>query len=289
MKLIGLIQIVLFCLLSSSAWSSPMTVFVSIPPEKWLSDLIGGDLVETHVLVDKGQEPHSFEPTPRQVVALSGAGLYFTVGMDFERTVVRKLNSQNGLPQLVDLSRRVQKIPMDQGHIKREQRKSGMPDPHIWLSPLNLKVMAIDMAAAMAGMDPQHAVEYEANRDRLLNRLDRLHASISADLAPFQGRTIHVFHPAFGYFAKTYHLLQRSVEVGGKSPTPRQLASFITAAKAEGVKVIFVQPQFDPRSGAAIARGIGGRVVPLDSLAEDVEKNLKRMAKAIKEVLGDPN
>ena len=78
---------------------------------------------------------------------------------------------------------------------------------------------------------------------------------------------------------------QEAVEVEGKSPTPRQLYSLLTRAKTDKVKIVFVQPQFDRKSAQAIANGIGGEVVPLDPLAEDVVGNLKIMAEKIQSAL----
>ncbi|MBW2329130.1 MAG: zinc ABC transporter substrate-binding protein, partial [Deltaproteobacteria bacterium] len=87
------------------------------------------------------------------------------------------------------------------------------------------------------------------------------------------------------YFAHAYNLYQEAVEIEGKSPSPRQLYSLISRAKAEKVKVVFVQPQFDRKGAQAVAHAIGGEVVPLDPLAEDVSGNLKIMAEKIQSAL----
>jgi zinc transport system substrate-binding protein len=71
------------------------------------------------------------------------------------------------------------------------------------------------------------------------------------------------------------------VEVSGKSPTPKQLSTLIARARQDRVRIIFVQPQFDSRSAAAVARAIDGVVEPLDPLAEDVAANLRTMAARI--------
>ena len=94
-----------------------------------------------------------------------------------------------------------------------------------------------------------------------------------------------LFHPAFGYFAQAYGLEQQAVEVAGKTPTPRQLTGLIRKAKADGVTLIFVQPQFDQRSAAVVAKAIGGAVVPMDPLAKDVLANLKTMATKVEKAM----
>lgn len=273
------------CVSGTSA--SPLQVFVSIPPQKWLAEQVGGDLVSTHVLVDRGQEPHNFEPTPKQVAALFRSQFYFMVDMEFEREITRKIRQSGTKVQVIDVTRTIDKISITgQAHEENwdkgaeEHRHTGL-DPHVWLSPANLKIMATVMAETMAAADPANKSAYQRNLQAVNVTLDRLNQDIQKILTPYRGATFYVFHPAFGYFAHAYGLYQDAVEIAGKSPAPKQLRSLIHRAKREKVKVIFVQPQFDPKSSDAIAHAIGGEVVHLDPLAEDVVGNLKIMAEKI--------
>lgn len=273
-----------------------MEVFVSIPPQKWLSDRIGEGLVTTHVLVEKGQDPHTYEPTPRQIMALSKAKLYFTLDLEFEEQIVPRLEKTVPTLHIIDTADSIAKISMtEDGHDKAGKDEhahatgyhnyhNGL-DPHLWLSPLNLKAMAAAMARAMIGEDPANRNAYEKNLAAVSSTLETLHQQITQDLAPYHGATFYVFHPAFGYFAHTYHLRQEAIETGGKSPSPRQLAALIARAREVKARVIFVQPQFDPKSAQTVADAIHGKVVPLDPLAEDVPLNLKTMADKIKTAL----
>ncbi len=294
MKIVNIFFTILAaCLLgfSSGAFASPLQIFVSIPPQKWLVDQVGGNLVSSHVLVDRGQEPHNFEPTPKQVAALFRSQLFFTVDMEFERQISRKISPSSTSVQIVDVTSTIHKIPItgqkDRGgnsSLAEGSRHNGL-DPHVWLSPANLKIMATEMASSMAAADPANKSVYELNVETVVATLDRLDKEIQHMLAPYAGSTFYVFHPAFGYFAHAYNLYQEAVEIEGKSPSPRQLYSLISRAKAEKVKVVFVQPQFDRKSAQAVAHAIGGEVVPLDPLAEDVAGNLKIMAEKIQSAL----
>jgi zinc transport system substrate-binding protein len=252
-------------------------VFISIPPQKWLCEQLGGEHLKVSLLIAKGQEPHAFDPSPRQIRALSGADLFFTVGLIFEQELIRRLKTGAPNLQIVDSSKNIEKIPMDtagHGH-------SATRDPHVWLSPLNLKSMAEVMAAALVENDPDHEQFYRNNLLSVNDQLDDLDNNIQKKLFPYKGTSFFVFHPAFGYFANRYKLHQVAVETGGKTPTPKQLFALIGKARSTGVKVIFVQPQFDPRSAESVAKGIGGKVVPLDSLAENVVENMESMAEEI--------
>ena len=94
-----------------------------------------------------------------------------------------------------------------------------------------------------------------------------------------------VYHPAWGYFAKAYDLIQIPVEMEGKKPTPKGLQQLILSAKKDGIKVVFVQPQFSTKSAQTIAKAIGGHVVFADPLAFDWAKNLLLVARQFKDVL----
>jgi zinc transport system substrate-binding protein len=274
--------------MASSGFAAPMEVYVSIPPQKWLTDQLGGDKVATHVLVDKGQDPHTFEPTPRQISALSRSRLYFTIGLEFEKQITGKLGAAVAGLTLVDSTGSLEKITMAGGHephAEHGDHRREATDPHVWLSPLNLIRMADDMAAAMISADPGNAESYRQNLQRTSAALSELHKELAADLAPFKGAAFYVFHPSFGYFAREYQLEQEAVEIAGKSPSPRQLSSLITRARADGVRIIFVQPQFDVKSAATVAQAIDGVVEPLDPLAEDVVGNLRNIAAKIKTAL----
>ncbi len=294
MKIINIFFAILAAYLlgfSAAAFASPLQIFVSIPPQKWLADQVGGKLVSTHVLVDRGQEPHNFEPTPRQVAALFRSQLYFTVDMEFEREISRKINQSSTSVQIVDVARSIHKISItgqkdgEESSSSAEGSQHNGLDPHVWLAPANLKIMATEMASAMAAVDPANKSAYELNVEAVVATLDHLDKEIQQMLAPYTGSTFYVFHPAFGYFAHAYTLHQQAVEIEGKSPSPRQLYSLINRAKVEKVKVVFVQPQFDRKSAQAVAHAIGGEVVPLDPLAEDVACNLKIMAEKIQSAL----
>jgi zinc transport system substrate-binding protein len=145
--------------------------------------------------------------------------------------------------------------------------------------------MAGTIAEACIAADQANSGRYAANLSLLNEKLDALHNSIAKRLAPYAGRRFFVFHPSFGYFAHDYNLHQEAVEVSGNIPSPRQLSQLISQAKEDGVKVIFVQPQFDATSAKTVADAIGGEVVPLDALAEDVGENLDIIAGKIQSAL----
>jgi len=161
----------------------------------------------------------------------------------------------------------------------------GTPDPHFWLNPRYAKIMAATIEKALEAADLPHAEAFRKNLAALDDDLDKLDARLREALAPLAGRDFFVYHPAFGYFADAYGLRQAPVELEGKEPTARQLARLVARARAEGVRIIFVQPQFSAKSAEAVAAAIGGAVVPLDDLAKDYVANLTDMADKVRSAL----
>jgi len=140
-------------------------------------------------------------------------------------------------------------------------------------------IQARNILYALLKADPDNSPLYEANYKRFITELVDLDLKIGR-LFSDRGtdRRFMVYHPAWGYFAKTYGLLQIAVEIEGKQPTPKALQRLIQEARQDGIKAVFVQPQFAAKSAETIAQAIGGRVILADPLAMDWERNLLQVA-----------
>ncbi|MGE4424564.1 MAG: metal ABC transporter solute-binding protein, Zn/Mn family [Pseudodesulfovibrio sp.] len=286
------------------AWAGPalaggkVRAFVSILPQKYFVERLGGDLVDVNVLVLPGANPHMYEPSPRQMTALTEAQVYFAIGVNLEDVWLPKLADANRNMLVVRTQEGVEKVPMaahehdgEQGAMHEEQEgeehEHGILDPHIWLDPVRVKTIARNTCAGLVRIDPGHKAAYEANLAAFLKDLDGLNASIAQTLAalPADKRTFMVFHPSWGYFAARYGLTQVAIEAGGSEPSPRHLAEIIEHGREMGVTVVFVQPQFSRRSADVIASDLKASVVPLDPLAENWKDNLLHAAAAFDQAL----
>ncbi|MGD9041442.1 MAG: zinc ABC transporter substrate-binding protein, partial [Desulfobacteraceae bacterium] len=162
----------------------------------------------------------------------------------------------------------------------------GIKDPHIWLSPPLVKIQAQNILDALVRVDPRNSAIYETNYRKFIVELDALDAHIRGIFSGnAKGMAFMVFHPAWGYFARTYGLEQIAVEMEGKEPKPADLKHLIYHARERGIKVIFAQPEFSTKSAEAIAKAIDGRVVLANPLALDWAQNLKEIASEIKAAL----
>ncbi len=265
----------------SSEQGEPIA-FVSIAPQRYLVQSIAGSRIRVEVLVQPGQDPHTFEPTPKQMTQLTRGKLYFRIGIAFEQSLIPRIRSSNPQLKIIDAQAGIELREIEEGE---DHNKHGL-DPHTWLSPLLAKRQAQTIRDALVEADPDRSGVYEAGYQSLAAELDSLHEEIATALAPYRGEEIFVYHPAYGYFTDEYGLRQVAVETGGSEPSARQLARLIERARQRKIRIVFVQPQFSRTGAEAVAEAIGGVVVPLDPLAEDYVENLREMARKIAEALG---
>ncbi|MFH0959776.1 MAG: zinc ABC transporter substrate-binding protein [Pseudomonadota bacterium] len=264
-------------------------VFVSIDPVAYFVKRVAGPLADVSVLVGPGQEPHTFEPTPKLITKLADAQVLFKIGFPFEEALIKKAGSTFKDLKVVDLQQGIKMRPIAGAHKGHGHERHGHGhshdadglDPHTWLNPLIAKIQAATIATTLIQIDPANMATYEENLKKFEADLDNINTELINSLAPVRGKNFFVFHPAFGYFADAYGLKQVPVEVEGKEPTARQLARLIEDAKAQRVKVIFAEPQFPQKAARTLAESIGGAVVLIDDLSPDYLNNLMEIAKTV--------
>ena len=273
-----------------------LKVGVSIPPQASLVRRIAGSAVEIGIMVPDGKSPHDYSPTPVQVREAAASDVYFMLGcMPFEQRLTAKLKD-NSHARFVNVSagvefiRSTEKCAHHHDGDKDDDHDHGGAagdDPHIWLDPVNLKIMARNMTVVLSELMPARAAEFKANEQALQNEIDAIDRKLTTRLAPFKGRTIYVYHPAFGYFCRHYGLIQAAIEAGGKEPTPKRIMELIADARRDHVKAILVQQQFNSRSAARIADAINGTVIPVDILAPDALALIETIATRIADGLDE--
>ncbi|MBW2297862.1 MAG: zinc ABC transporter substrate-binding protein [Deltaproteobacteria bacterium] len=271
-------------------------VSVSIAPQAFFIEKVGGDRISVHVLLPPGRSPATYAPTPLQVSNLMRSVLFFRIGVPFETALIPGIEQSAKQLKIVDTRkgitlRRMSREPhlqKDDGPAETQTHAAhghGGDDPHIWLDPSLVMIQAATMRDALVDVDPDGAEFYRDNYRVFAEELGLLDERIRKVLAPVQGARLLVFHPSFGYFADAYGLKQIAVEKEGKAPKGKELAHLIKMARQENVRIIFVQPQFDRHAAEKIAAVIDGAVIPLDPLARDYIRNLEAMAYAAADAL----
>jgi zinc transport system substrate-binding protein len=259
----------------SPAAASKLNVTVSILPQKYFVERIGGEFVNVSVMVLPGESPATYEPKPDQMTALANSAAYISIGVPFENAWLEKIQAANASMKMVDTT---------QG-IERKATKDGGFDPHIWLSPSLVKVQSETIYNALSELDPAHAADYKANLEAFIKDIDALDAEIRATLENTKTKKFIVFHPSWGYFARDYGLEQTPIEIEGQEPSAQELAGLIEMARTEGIKVVFVQPEFSQEDAQTIAKEIGGEVLSVNSLSPDWLANLQKVSETFAAVL----
>ena len=293
-----------------------LPVFVSIVPQQYFVQQIGKNLVDIQVMVQPGASPATYEPKPQQMADLSKAKIYFAIGVPFENAWLGKIADSNPNMRAIHTDRGTEKLAMKAHHHHDDQaeehhegehheanhdheksehhgkaaddedhhERAGL-DPHIWLSPPLVKIQARTILAALQESDPAHGSVYEANFKEFTARIDQLDTDLKNTFAGKKGLQFMVFQPAWGYFAHAYGLKQVPIEIEGKDPKPAQLKELVQHARENGIKVVFVQPQFSTKSAELIAREINGQVVFANPLAEEWMTNLRQVAEKFRAAL----
>jgi len=277
----------------------PLPVAVSIAPQRFLLERLAGDDVRVTTVVTSGQSHETYQPTDQQASEVMRASLYFAMGLPLENgrwfesirraQRVRVIDCREGIT-LRELEGHGHDPGQDHGH----DEGHGTPghvcstdgsDPHVWTTPALLKQQARTMSKALREAAPWLDARLATSLPALEKELDALDLELRTILEPAKGQAFFIFHPAWGYFADAYGIRQIAIEREGKAPSDHELTELQRQARAEGARVVFVQPQISSKAAEAVARAVDGRVEVIDPLEADVPANLRRVARAIAEAI----
>jgi len=281
MKKLFLIISLLFTITSAYA---KVNVIVSIAPQKTFVEEIGKDLVNTTLLVPIGSNPNFYEPKISQMTAVEKADLYLTIGGHFEKAWLPKIKNQNKQMDIFDCSTGIERIPMKFHKKHKKVSKRGLPakDIHVWLTPQNIEIIGKNIYESLVKLDSKNKKYYKKNYEEFIKKTKQTDKKIQVILKDVKHDSkFMVFHPAWGYFAKEYHLEQIAIEVEGKEPKPSTLAQMIEKARKAKVKAILTQPEFSQKGAKLIANELNIKVIGISPLNPKWSKNLINLANAI--------
>lgn len=258
--------------LKSDSGGERPVLTVTIEPLRYFTEAIAGTRFTVESIVPRGSSPETYDPTPSQLLALADSRAYLRIGyIGFEQVWMKRLMANAPDMPVFDTSKGIDLIVEDEG-----------PEPHIWTSAVNARVIAANVAMALCTLDSIHSSEYRHRCDSLItviNRTDSLCRSLLS--GPDADRMFLIYHPSLSYFARDYGLRQLPIEEAGKEPTPARLKELLDCCQREKVNVIFVQPEFDRRNAEQIARQTGSRIVPINPLAYDWQDEMLHVARTL--------
>jgi zinc transport system substrate-binding protein len=277
----------LLVLIPAVLWAGDgrITVAVSLQPYATLVKMLGGDRVNVVTLLPPGADPHNFEPKPAVIKAFSVAQVYFTDGSGLDKTWMPRFLGANKNVQVVDISKGIEWMKSEEEYGAHGHHHDEEMDPHIWTSPTRMRFLAQNIFQELKKLDPKYVIDYVNRASMVQDELALVERQLNEAVIsmPKDRRSFIVFHPTYGYLAKDFKLKQYTIEVNGKEPKPRDLANLVKVGRKNGVKTVFVQPQFSKRAAETIAKELGAVVVETDPLSADFIGNTQKFIKAIKE------
>jgi len=270
---------------------------------------VGGNLIELTVIFPPGADPHTFEPRPQDMAAISEADVIVINGLDLEEALEPILEA-NATGVVVHASEGIEPLAFEgeeHGEEGEEHGEEGEEhhhheggDPHTWVDPNNVIVWAQNIAAALSDADPAHAGEYQANAEAYITELQELDAWIRTQVAqiPAENRKLVTDHLLYGYFAEEYGLEQVGALVGSfstnASPSAQELAALEDLIRTQDIPAIFVGKSVNPALAEQVAQDTGIKVVSLytgslsesggeaDSYLKYMRYNVRAIVEALK-------
>lgn len=269
-----------------------------------LADAVRTIAPNAHVstMVGPGGDPHSYQPSTRDIQTIHGADVVFWIGLNLEAQMDDQLRSL-GRRQLAVGEHMPADLLLDLPHT--DSRGQALHDPHIWNSPQAWSLVIAAIADKLSTIDPSHAAEYAANAADYQRRLDAAHQEASALLATVRAPRILISgHDAFGYFGKTYDLDVHATDFVSTEArlSARQLSALAALIAENKVPVIFQDHQSNPQAITSLKEAVhalgwqvevSDKQLHADSLGAgpDVDTHLEvfvHNARAIAEALGGP-
>ena len=223
---------------------------------------IGGDEIELTVLVGAEGDAHTYEPTPRDSVALAEANILFENGMGFEVWLERLFQASNSTARRVVVTESIKPRELVVSESRTEI------DPHVWHLPENAKLMVEAIALALEKVDPAHAAKYRDRQRTYVGQLNELDAWITQQAAsiPAQRRKLVTTHDTFGYLADRYDFevlsVLGSVSSESSDPSAGQVAEIIDRIRTLKIPAIFAENILNPKLTLKIAEEAGVKIVP---------------------------
>ncbi len=238
-------------------------VVVSMPPYLHMVKTLVGEQVDVISIVPPGADPHSYEPSPKEMQIIGRASLWIRLGDPFDKKAHRLLMSAN--PELSCLT------------LLEQNKDAHKHDPHIWLSPVLAKEQAMRIGDSLATLLPEEKKHIAQALEKFLHQLDECDQTLRAHLANKKGRALLLPHPALGYFCQDYDLVQLALEQEEKEPGPKDLLRILAYAKEHPPLCVLVQPHHNNKGIRLIAKELQLDTHFFDPCSEDVIQSFQQL------------
>lgn len=271
MALLKFLQILLLVvLLSVPAFASRAEKPVVIGTASMFADIaanIGGDLIETDMIVPVGGDPHIYEPTPGDVRKILKADLILMNGLTFEGWINELVRNSGSDAPVIILTEGIEPIVSTQ--------HQNATDPHAWMDPVNGKTYALNIKEALIRLLPNHAEQITEQYETYIRKLEELDAYIESNIDKIEPhkRILITSHDAFHYYGKRYGVRLESV-LGTSTDADVRTSDLIRlneVIRDNDIPVVFIESTINPKLLQQVATDnkitVGGKLYS-DSLGD---------------------
>ncbi|NLC07009.1 MAG: zinc ABC transporter substrate-binding protein [Syntrophomonadaceae bacterium] len=259
---------------NNQSLDNQLKVVTTIFPLADITQNLGGDQIKVINLLPAGANPHTYEPTPSQMKEVAGASLIIGIGAGLDEWVQKLALAANQDANRIEVAEGLQLLASEndhahEGHSAEADHLHVGADPHIWLDPVLVRDhVAPKITEALIKADPSAEAVYQANLLNYQNELTQLHQEYLTTMASLTNKKYISFHASWRYLAQRYGLEEvASIEPApGQEPSGKWITEVVNLARANEVRVIIAEPQFNPRMAEVIAGEFAGRVITLDPL-----------------------
>ncbi|MDI6745177.1 MAG: metal ABC transporter substrate-binding protein [Thermodesulfovibrionales bacterium] len=271
MKRFIVILIAVFLSFAHASFAEKIRVVASIHPLGDIVKQVGKDRVSVKVMLPAGASPHTFEPTPAEMMELQNAKVLVKVGAGLEFWAKKMMKAAgNRKLIIIEAASELPLIRHVHSHVGVSEEKGHQEsaDPHVWLDPVLMKTVVDKIQNAFSKADPWGETYYRENAEKYKKDLDALHSEIVNRVKSFKSKEYVTFHSAWNYFSKRYGLRVAGIieESPGREPSPKHIAKIVSEIKRIKSKVVFAETQFNPKIAEAIAKEAGAKVLFLDPI-----------------------
>lgn len=277
-KILAVLVLALYvcgCTRKEAAADRPL-LMVSIEPQKWILEQLVGDDYAIGTMLDRGANPETFDPSMEKRLQADKATAYFSTGaFPFEESLAKSLpdgtrivNTSDGIEPIYGTHSHTHNHTSGHSHGHDCDHHGEAADPHMWTSLKNARIIARNMAEALADLDSAEAATVNRRLATLEQRLDSIDKA-TANRLEGASRSFAIWHPSLSYYARDYGLNQIAVGQESKEMPAGQVRQVIDNARDANVKVFFFQKEYDNRQAESINSAIGSRMITIDPLAYD--------------------
>lgn len=261
-----------FFYISKNKTTKNPDLLTTIAPYKYFIDRLTEHSLEVKNLVPEASDPHGYEPSAKELVALFSAKAWFLIGEPFEDHFLPILKRNNPKIRAVKLYDQLQTLELKCPHHHHVE------DLHFWMSPQKMQSQVTLIAEELKQLFPEKSEQIARNLELINDDFKSLDSHFKSKLKELNTSHLLVSHPAFGYFCEDYHLKQMALENETQDPSPKELSELLNQIQKQNIHRIYVQKQHNYKMAQLVSESLNLEMVEINPYAENYFENLHDFA-----------